>query len=98
MHDEVTEFKKLCAALAQHRRVSVGEPLDTSFLASWPVIVQTSADFAGLVSAAYQTWRENWKLDIGFLLGYRRDGAARAYGAGSNVRPQGGPGGRPARG
>jgi hypothetical protein len=79
MHDEVTEFKRLCSTLAQHRRGSVGEPLDTFFLASWPASVQTSADFAGLVSAAYQMWRENWKLDIGFLLGYRRDGAARDF-------------------
>lgn len=79
MHGEVTEFKRLCATLAQHRRGSVGEPLDTSFLASWPASVQTSADFAGLVSAAYQMWRENWKLDIGFLLGYRRDGAAHDF-------------------
>ena len=79
MHGEVTEFKRLCATLAQHRRGSVGEPLDTSFLASWPASVQTSADFAGLVSAAYQMWQENWKLDIGFLLGYRRDGAAHDF-------------------
>jgi hypothetical protein len=79
MHGEVTEFKRLCATLAQHRRGSVGEPLDTSFLASWPASVQNSADFAGLVTAAYQMWQENWKLDIGFLLGYRRDGAARDF-------------------
>jgi hypothetical protein len=79
MHAEVTELKGLCATLTQHRRGSVGEPLDTSFLASWPASVQTSADFAGLVSAAYQMWHENWKLDIGFLLGYRRDGAARDF-------------------
>jgi hypothetical protein len=79
MHSEVTEFKRLCAVLAQHRRGSVGEPLDTSFLGSWPASVQTSADFAGLVSAAYQMWRENWKLNIGFLIGYRRDGAARDF-------------------
>lgn len=79
MHVEVTEFKGLCATLAQHRRGAVGEPLDTSFLTSWPASVQTSADFAGLVSAAYQMWRENWKLDIGFLLGHRRDGAARDF-------------------
>jgi hypothetical protein len=79
MHGEVTEFRGLCATLAQHRRISVGEPLDTSFLASWPADVQSSADFAGLVSAAYQMWRENWKLDIGFLLGHRRDGAARDF-------------------
>lgn len=79
MHAEITEFRGLCGTLSQHRRISVGEPLDASFLASWPADMQTSADFAGLVSAAYQMWRENWKLDIGFLLGYRRDGAARDF-------------------
>lgn len=79
MHGEITEFGRLCSALARHRAISVGEPLDTSFLASWPADVQSGADFAGLVSAAYQMWRENWKLDIGFLLGHRRDGAARDF-------------------
>jgi hypothetical protein len=79
MHGEVTEFMGHCATLARHRRASVGEPLDTSFLSSWPASVQNSADFAGLVSAAYQMWRENWQLDVGFLLGYRRDGAARDF-------------------
>jgi hypothetical protein len=79
MRSENVEFKRLCITLAQHRQISVGEPLDISFLASWPSGVQSSADFARLVSAAYQMWRENWKLDIGFLLGHRRDGAARDF-------------------
>jgi hypothetical protein len=79
MHDEITEFGELCSTLARHRRISVGEPLDTSFLASWPTDVHSSADFAGLVSAAYQMWRENWNLDIGFLLGRRRNSAARDF-------------------
>lgn len=79
MHAGTTEFRGLCGTLSQRRRISVGEPLDTSFLASWPTDVQTSAEFDGLVSVAYQMWRESWKLDIGFLLGYRRDGAARDF-------------------
>ena len=79
MHSEITDFRKLCSTLSQHRRISVGEPLDMSFLASWPADVQTSADFAGLVSAAYQMWRETWNLDIGFLLGQRRESAARDF-------------------
>lgn len=79
MHGEITEFRGLCSTLAQHRRISVGEPLDTSFLASWPTDVQSGADFARLVSAAYQMWRENWNVDIGFLLGYRRNGAAHDF-------------------
>jgi len=79
MQDEITEFSRLCRTLAQHRAISVGEPLDISFFASWPADVQSSAAFAELVSAAYQMWRESWKLDIGFLLGHRRDGGARDF-------------------
>jgi hypothetical protein len=79
VNTEIAEFRELCSILSQHRRMSVGAPLDTAFLGSWPADVQTSADFAGLVSAAYQMWRENWKLDIGFLLSQRRNDAVRDF-------------------
>ena len=79
MEDEIAVFKKYCETLAQHRAISVGMPLDTSFLISWPIDVQSSADFAKLVSAAYQMWLESWKLDIGFLLSHRSNGAARDF-------------------
>jgi hypothetical protein len=79
MHDEIAEFRRLCTVLAQHRRISVGEPLDTSFLDSWPAEAEDRADFAALVSAAYQLWREDWKPDISFLLGYLTGGAAHDF-------------------
>jgi hypothetical protein len=74
MRSEVQEFKQLCITLSQHRRMCTGEALDTSFIESWPGHVRSSADFGMLVSAAYKLWRENWKLDIGFLLGPRSAG------------------------
>lgn len=76
MQSEITDFRNRCLVLSIHRSVCVGEQLDMSFLESWPAEVSSSADFATLVSAAYRMWRESWKLDIGFLLGNRRDGAA----------------------
>lgn len=79
MHDEITEFRRLCTVLSQHRRISVGEPLDISLLDSWPVETSGRADFAALVSAAYQLWREDWKPDISFLRSYATGGAARDF-------------------
>jgi hypothetical protein len=79
MRDEVTEFRKLCTTLALHRKTTIGLELDTSFLAEWPSDVRNRADFTALVSAAYLLWRERWKLDIGFLFGYRSDSAAREF-------------------
>ncbi|MGO8885970.1 MAG: hypothetical protein ACLQI7_20205 [Streptosporangiaceae bacterium] len=79
MQSEITDFRNRCLVLSVHRSVCVGEPLDTSFLESWPADVRSSAEFASLVSASYQMWQESWKLDIGFLLGNRRDGAAYEF-------------------
>src|SRR2546423_14423541 len=79
MQGEITDFRNRCLVLSVHRSVCVGEPLDMSFLESWPADVHSSADFSTLVSAAYRMWRESWKLDIGFLLGNRRDGAAYEF-------------------
>jgi len=79
MKNEVADFHTRCLVLSVHRSVCVGEQLDTSFLESWPANVRSSADFTALTSAAYRMWREIWKLDIGFLLGSRRDGAAYEF-------------------
>jgi hypothetical protein len=79
MQSEITDFRNRCLVLSVHRSVCVGESLDTSFLESWPADVHSSADFATLVSAAYRMWRESWKLDIGFLLANRRNGAAYEF-------------------
>jgi hypothetical protein len=79
MHDEVAEFRKLCTTLALRRKTTIGLEFDMSFLAEWPTRVQNHADFTAVVSAAYLLWRERWKLDIGFLVGYRSDGAARDF-------------------
>ena len=76
MQGEVTEFRQLCVTLAQHRRISVGDALDTSFLSSWPADVSTEAEFGELVSRAYQLWRESWRVDVSFLLVETRNGDA----------------------
>ena len=79
MRSEVTEFRQLCVTLAQHRRISVGDALDTGFLSSWPADVSSEAQFGELVSQAYQLWKESWRLDVGFLLAETRDGDAAHF-------------------
>lgn len=79
MHDEIAEFRRLCTMLAEHRRISVGAPLDTSILDSWPAETAGRADLAASVSTAYQLWREDWKPDISFLRSYATGGAARDF-------------------
>jgi hypothetical protein len=76
MRSELTEFRQHCVTLAQHRRIAVGDALDTGFLSSWPADVSSEAEFGELVSRAYQLWRENWRLDVGFLLGEATNGDA----------------------
>jgi hypothetical protein len=76
MRSELTEFRQHCVTLAQHRRICVGDALDTSFLSSWPADVGSEAEFGELVSRAYQLWRESWRLDVGFLLAETTDGDA----------------------
>ena len=79
MRDEIEEFRRLCMVLSQHRRISVGESLNTSLLDSWPAAAEGRADFSALISAAYQLWREDWKPDISFLRSYATGGAARDF-------------------
>nr|BFE32915.1 hypothetical protein GCM10010200_051660 [Actinomadura rugatobispora] len=79
MQSEVTDFRNRCVVLSAHRSICVGLPFDNSFLESWPTNVHSDADFARLVSVAYRLWRESWKLDIGFLIGNRRSGAAYEF-------------------
>jgi hypothetical protein len=79
MHAEIAEFRDRCATLAQHRQISVGTALDLSRLTTWPADVQDQASFTTLVSAAYQLWRENWKLDVRFLMDRRPQGTARDF-------------------
>jgi hypothetical protein len=76
MQNDIDDFKNRCLVLSVHRSTCVGEALNLDFLESWPADVRSGADFTLLVSAAYQMWREGWKLDIGFLLGGLRDTAA----------------------
>ncbi len=80
MHDEVQEFQRSCRTLSEGRRICTGESMDISVIESWPSQVRSEAEFGALVSAAYKLWRENWKLDLGFLFGLRRaDGPARDF-------------------
>ena len=80
MQTEVTKFKQLCANLAEHRRISVGDALDTSFLSSWPGDIVSEAEFGELVSLAYQLWKETWRPDVGFLLAQTsNDDAAHVF-------------------
>jgi hypothetical protein len=76
MRSELTEFRQHCVTLAQHRRISVGDALDTGFLSSWPEDVSSEAEFGELVSRTYQLWRESWRLDVGFLLAETTNGDA----------------------
>jgi hypothetical protein len=80
MHDEVKEFKRSCRELSQHRRICTGEELNISIIEAWPRQVRSNAEFGALVSKAYILWRENWRLDVAFLLGlHRPDRPARDF-------------------
>jgi hypothetical protein len=81
MHDEVQAFKRFCRELSEHRRICTGEELDLAVIETWPSQVHSLAEFGALVSKAHILWRENWGLDVAFLLGLRRaDGVARDFG------------------
>lgn len=79
MRAEFAEFRGHCATLARHRQISVGVALDLTSLASWPDGVQDRAGFKELVSAAYQLWRETWKIDVRFLMSQRQNGPAQDF-------------------
>lgn len=79
MHDEIAAFRRLCQTLVLRRKTTIGLDLEMSFLERWPVDVRNAADFTALVTAAYELWRERWKLDIAFLSSYRSDGAAHEF-------------------
>ncbi len=80
MHDEVQAFKRSCRELSEHRRICTGEELDVAIIETWPGQVRSFTEFGALVSKAYILWRENWRLDVAFLLSLRRaDGAARDF-------------------
>lgn len=80
MDGEVQEFERLCRVLSEDRRICTGDPLDLSHIEAWPRLLGSETEFIALVTAGYKLWREQWKLDVGFLFSLRRaDGAARDF-------------------
>ncbi|MFM9550820.1 hypothetical protein ACKI19_00695 [Streptomyces caniscabiei] len=73
MNSELDEFEKRCRILSQHKSLCTGESLVVPPRTQWPDAVRDEASFSAVVSGVYKLWRENWKLDVGFLLRARGD-------------------------
>ncbi len=68
MTGEIAQFEASYRRLSQHKLLSTGQILEPPNWTAWPQGVNSDETFRKLVSEVYKLWREQWGVDVGYLL------------------------------